>query len=134
MKNCSIKLIHLKKEFFLEDLNLIKEQLGTHAQSEYSTAFDKFDSCLNLLINEFFNDKDKKNIILKKSKIIWYNSARLNQEVIIRACDDFYGSSSFNNVAILMDENDAKKYGTDNGFCYCKVCKTEYFIIIIIKF
>jgi hypothetical protein len=58
----------------------------------------------------------------------------LNQEVIVRASDDFYGSSSFSNVAILMDENDAKKCGTDNGFCYCKVYESEYFIIIIIKF
>ena len=91
IKDCFIKLIHLKKEFFLEDLNLIKEQSETRAQPEYSAAFKKFDSCFNLWINELFNDKDKKNLILKKSKIIWYNSARLNREVIIRACDDFYG-------------------------------------------
>jgi hypothetical protein len=70
MKNCSIKLIHLKKDFFLEDLNLIKEQLKTHTQQEYSIAFEKFNSCFNLLINELFNDKDKMNLILKKSKII----------------------------------------------------------------
>ena len=59
---------------------------------------------------------DENNVYIQ-----FFASATLSEDNILRANPNFYGQPWFSDVEILMDDEQAQTYHTEDGHCYGKV-------------
>ena len=80
-----------------------------------------FDVLINSL-NEYFDFVDDiTDDDVKATHFKWYTNALIGGTDTVRAKSNYYNAPAFSNIAINMNEEEAKEYNTVDGICFAKV-------------
>ena len=110
----------IEGSFILSDFDEFVEtyKISHNLAPEAEKAFDVLIDSLN----EYFDCiKDITNDIVKATQIKWYTNAFVGGVDTIRAKSNYYNAPAFSNIAINMNEDEAKEYNTVDGICFAKV-------------
>ena len=78
--------------------------------NKMKSGFNNFLECLNLY-----------EIITDEGKVTIYGSVIIENGVIMRTTNSYYGRSWFSNVSVRMDSDELFDYTSDQGSCYGQV-------------
>ena len=101
---------------FDEFVNMYKitHQLALESEKAFDVLIDSLNQYFNLIEDVTSED-------VKATSIKWYTNAIIRGINIIRAKSNYYNTSEFSNIAVNMNEKEAKNYNTVDGTCFAKV-------------
>jgi hypothetical protein len=105
-------------KFKLMDTDTIFEEKDSDPEinDKMKTGFTNFLECLNLYL-----DLQTGIASLNESVVYIYGSVTLENRVIIRATNRYYGKPWFSNVSVRMNSDELFDYTSDEGICYGQV-------------